>query len=102
MLRLNEYSKEQENLCVVRLTTTFWKNERGIFSKKSLTFLKRRCVGYNVLEEDCSAVGAEEVMPKIVNLNEVVDGIYVVVTCNESRDYETGCIDDYDYRLVPE
>ena len=39
-------------------------------------------------------------MPRILNLGEVEDGIYEVVVCNESHDYETGYVDDYDYRLV--
>ena len=69
--------------------------------KKSLTFLRRQCEGFNVLDEDVDSMGAEEVLPRILNLNGVEDGIYVVVLCNERHDYETGCVDDYDYRLVP-
>lgn len=45
-------------------------------------------------------IGADEVFPRITNIAQCEDGIYVVVTCNESRDYETGIIDDYDYKLV--
>jgi hypothetical protein len=27
--------------------------------------------------------------------------VYGVVICDESRDWETGYVDDYNYRLVP-
>ena len=86
--------------CTVRVKTTVWADKRGLHTKKSLTFLRRQCEGFNVLAEDASATGAEEVFPRILNLGEVEDGIYEVVVCNKSHDYETGCVDDYDYRLV--
>ena len=86
--------------CTVRVKTTVWADKRGLHTKKSLTFLRRQCEGFNVLAEDASAIGAEEVLPRILNLGEVEDGIYEVVVCNESHDYETGYVDDYDYRLV--
>ncbi len=86
--------------CTVRVKTTTWADKRGLHTKKSLTFLRRQCEGFNALAEDTSAIGAEEVLPRIVNLDEVEDGIYEVVVCNESHDYETGYVDDYDYRLV--
>ena len=87
--------------CTVRVKTTVWADKRGLHTKKSLTFLRRRCEGFNVLAEDASAIGAEEVLLRILNLGEVKDGIYEVVVCNESHDYETGYVDDYDYRLMP-
>lgn len=92
---------EPESRCVVRLRTTAWSDKRGLHLKKSLTFLRRQCTGFNILEEDASAIGAEEVLPRILNLDDVEDGTYYVVTCNESRDWESGYVDDYDYRLVP-
>ena len=86
--------------CTVRVKTTAWADKRGLHTKKSLTFLRRQCEGFNVIAEDVIAIGAGEVLPRILNLGEVEDGIYEVVVCNESRDYETGYVDDYDYRLV--
>ena len=91
---------KQPNRCVVRLRTTMWADKTGLHTKKSLTFLRRKSEGFNVLEEDASAAGVEEVLPRILNLDECPDGVYKVVVCNESRDYETGYVDDYDYRLV--
>lgn len=100
---LNDLMKRSDapkNRCICRLRTTMWADNRGAYIKKSITFLKRRSIGYRVLEEDVNAVGAEEVLSRIVNLNECDDGIYEVMTINESRDWETGYIDDYDYKLI--
>lgn len=96
-----EHAPTQESQCVVRLRTTAWRDKNGLHLKKSLTFLRRQCIGFNLLEEDAGAIGAEEVLPKIENLDECKDGIYMAVVCNESRDWESGYVDDYDYRLVP-
>ena len=65
--------------CTVRVKTTVWADKRGLHMKKSLMFLRRQCEGFNVLAEDASATGAEEVFPRILNLGEVEDGIYEVV-----------------------
>jgi hypothetical protein len=86
--------------CTVRVKTAVWADERGLHTKKSLTFLRRQCEGFNLLAEDASAIGAEEVLPRILNLGEVEDGVYEVVACNKSYDYETGYVEDYYYRLV--
>ena len=69
--------------------------------RTDLTFMKRLCMNFNILEEDCMNVGAKDVLPRILNLDEIEDGLYEVTTCNESHDHETGCIEDYDYRLIP-
>ena len=91
---------EAVSKCVVRVKTTVWSDKRGLHTKRSLTFLRRRCEGVNILEEDVGAIGAEEVTSRIPNLWEVKDGVYTLVTCNDRRDYETGYIEDYDYKLV--
>jgi hypothetical protein len=54
-----------------------------------------------MLNEDASAIGVEHVLNHVENLYDTEDGVYEVVTCNHARDWETGCIDDWDYRLVP-
>jgi len=95
------HSTKQENICVVRLRTTSWINKRGIHTQKSLIFLRRQCKGYNILEEDAMMVDVDTVTLNIVNLDECEDGIYKVSICNESRDWETGHIDSYDYQLIP-
>lgn len=98
-----ELNEEKVDLpsCVVRVKTTFWSDKRGVHTKKSLLYLRRRSFGFNLLEADSDAMGAEEVLIRIVNLDKIEEGIYQLVTCNERHDWETGYVDDYDYRLIP-
>lgn len=93
--------KHEPSECIVRVKTTFWSDKRGLHTKKSLLYLRRQCKGFNLLEEDSGAIGAEDVMIRIVNLDEVVDGIYRLITCNERRDWESSHVDNYDYQLIP-
>ena len=88
-----------ESLCIVRLSRTAWHNENGVHYKTSLTYLKRKCVGYNILDDSAHMAGAIESEP--INMHELADGIYSVVMANISRDYESGMIDGYDLALAP-
>ena len=90
-----------EEKCVVRVHTSSWLDARGLHTKKSLTFLKRQCVGYNVLQEDALNIDAESVIDRIINLYTCPDGVYQVSVCNQHRDWETGYVEDYDYELRP-
>jgi hypothetical protein len=93
---------QEKHIVVVRLTTTYWHDHNGIYSKQTLRYLRRQCKGYNVMHEDCENVGADGVFTRIVNLNECKDGVYQVVTCNEFHTWETpNIIEDYDYKLIP-
>lgn len=89
------------NLCVVKLTTATWADKRGLHTKKSIIYLRRKCTGFNMLEEEDSAVGAVDAVNSIINLDECVDGIYEVVACNETHDWESGHVDGYDLKLIP-
>ena len=100
MTSVSAVESEQKNRCVVHLRTTMWTDKNRMHIKRSLTFLRRQCKGFNVLKEDIDAVGVEEVLPRILNLDECEDGVYGVVTCNEIRNWETGYIEEYDYMLV--
>lgn len=86
---------------VVRLATSFWSDARGMYLKRSITILKRKSGPYPFLDEEIYSVGAREMFERIVNLLESPDGVYSVVTCNEELDWETGALDDWDYRLEP-
>ena len=94
-------SKKPSPKCIVRLTTSAWYDLDGCYLKKSLKFLKKKCVGYNILYEDSAMIGFNEVLLNIINLNDCKDGIYKVVTCNERADWETGYVEEYDYKLIP-
>jgi len=97
----NKKSDEPTPKFIVKLRTTMWGDRRGIYLKKSITFLKRQSVDIYFLEDDIEGMGADEVLIRILNLNECDDGIYELVVCNVSHDWETGYVDDYDYRLKP-
>jgi hypothetical protein len=92
----------KNNRCIVRLRTSTWSDSKGLYIKRSLTYLRRRCASDPFLEEDTVNMGAEEILSKIKNLDECEDGVYAVVISGAHRDWETGCLDDYDYALVPE
>lgn len=87
--------------CVVRLTTSAWSDKRGLHLKKSLTYLKRKSTGWNALADEADAAGDLNASDSIINLDECEDGVYEVVTCNHSHDWETGIIDGYDFKLIP-
>ena len=87
--------------CVVRLRRTAWHDARGCHLRTDLTFLKRHCAGYNILYEDAQNMGMDEVAKHLTGLNTLRDGIYKVVICNAKPDWETGYVEEYDYRLVP-
>ena len=93
--------KEGRPTVVVRLRTEWWHDNNGIYQKKSLTVLRRKSQGHNYLLEDASCAGAMETMQSIVNLDDCKDGVYLVDTCNISRDWESGIVDGWDLKLVP-
>lgn len=90
-----------ESTCVVKLSTSAWQDKRGIHVKRSLTIVRRKSGTFPILEQDASDSGVAETVGRIINLDDAEDGLYVVSTCNEHRDWEGGFIDDYDYRLDP-
>lgn len=103
MLNFEDFTiseNEVESLCIVRVTTDYWSDKKGLYQKKSIKFLRRQCKGFNILEEDISALDAKEVITRIYNLNEVKDGVYMVTIFNVQKDWETDYIEDYDYKLV--
>ena len=90
---------ENENATVVRLTTTVWKDRKGAYCKQSITALKRKCTGFNLVTDDEGE--CDVFWKRITNLNECKDGIYTLVTVNHQRDWESGHIEDWDYKLEP-
>jgi len=67
-----------------------------------LTFLRRKCSGLNFVELDTQNDGAEMTLTMIQNLECLEDGIYEIIVVNEHYDWESGILDGYDYKLVPE
>jgi len=89
----------EKDRCVVRLRRTAWSDGKAVHYKESLVFLKTKCSGYNILEEDVSNAGAMDAYP--INTAELEDGIYEVVWCNVSHDYESGHVDGWNLKLIP-
>jgi len=101
---MNEFtiSKPSPEHCeIVRLVTSAWKDNRGLHFKRDILSVKRKSKGHQILDHDSDMIGADEVIRHIVNLHECRDGIYEVVTCNERKDWESGYIEEYDYKLIP-
>lgn len=96
---IQDITSEQYHICSVRLSTSYWNDGNGVYLKKSLKYLKRKCVGYNILHEDCCNIDPEEVLTSITNLYTVPDGVYTISIINEYVDWETNTIQDYDYKL---
>ena len=66
--------------CTVRVKTTVWADKRGLHTKKKPDVLAppvRRIPSRRRRRDRC-----KEVLPRILNLGEVEDGIYEVVVCN--------------------
>lgn len=63
--------------------------------------MRKHCYGLNLLEEELGSVGPIDTLERIANIGTCDDGLYEVKAYNESYDYETGYIDNYDLRLVP-
>lgn len=83
---------------IVRLTTVMYKKGNKLVYSKELTLLKRKSNEW--WEWDCISEVIED-LDLITNLFRVNDGIYQIVMTNAYRDYETGVIDDWDYKLIP-
>ena len=94
-------NSKNSNRVVIRIRTTTWSTARGVHRKKELLYLRRPSLGHNFVAEDASVVNASELVNNIVNFDSVTDGVYEVITVNEHRDWETGYLDSWEYKLVP-
>jgi hypothetical protein len=95
-------SEAEGSWLVVRVKTEWWHDNNGLYQRKCIKFMKRVSKGaYNILKEDSDNIGAEEVFCAITNIDECDDGLYTVNTTNVQHEWETGCVDSYDYVLIP-
>lgn len=91
-----------ERRTVVRVSRNAWIDRRGdLHVEVKLSVLKRKSVGYNPIEEESIMETVLAFADRIVNLNDVPDGLYTVELMNTYRDYETGLVDDWSWKLVP-
>lgn len=85
--------------CVVRVGTESFKRGDTYFYGRTIRVIKKK-TEVDYLSDDCQQVGTQEAIENILNINTVEDGIYQLVFCNVSKDYETGYIDDFNFKLV--
>ena len=93
--------KEPKTRMVVSLRRSFWHDKDGAYQRISLRYLKRQTQGFNIFDDECGMIGASDALPKITNLHQCKDGVYLLVTINAHRDWETGHIEEWDYELIP-
>ncbi len=94
-------AKEIVPKIIVRVRNSYYATERGLACRREISYLKKQCEGFNYLADDVAMIGADEVMSRITNFDTVEDGIYEVVMTNMQTDWETGCLDNWDYKLIP-
>lgn len=99
--RVFDIEPVSEPVIVVRLTKSRWGDKNGMHSKTSIRFLKRKCQGYNYMEDEASDIGYDEFVGAISNLETVPEGIYELKYDGVSRDWETGYYEADGYKLVP-
>lgn len=98
---LEDTSKKSNNKTVVRLRTSYFSTKHGIRKAIDLNVLKRKSTGWDVLNEEVSAMSVEHTFGRITNLTDCKDGIYLVEMTKVSTDPETGIVDDYYLKLAP-
>lgn len=83
-----------KDICVVKLVTESFIRGDIYFHGKVLRVMKRLTT-YDLLGDTVNSCIS------IIKVNDVPDGLYKLVACNLSRDWESGMIDDWDLKLVP-
>lgn len=90
---------------VVRLTTSCWGDNKGVYMKKSLRFLKRKCLGERWVDEEISNIGAEYVVPAIKGIESLPDGVYELAALwsNPHAGHPEDCGDGWEcsFELIP-
>jgi hypothetical protein len=92
---------EQESLVIVRLTKSSYKRGNKYSKEISISLLKSKSKNENGWLDEEASNGFDSFMESITNLDSCKPGIYQFVTCNLSRDWETGIVDGYDFKLIP-
>ena len=92
---------KQDDQTVVRVKTSAWFDGNTLHSKRSVRILRRQTHGHCIIEEDIRCVGADEAYASIENISTVSDGVYRLLFVPGSTDWESGHLNDWTYRLVP-
>jgi len=99
---LKESDKHSENRTVVRLSKSIWQDSRSrLHFQSTLHPLKRKSEGYNHLEDLMNWIDPDSFGKLINNLDKSAPGVYELVVTDIYKDWETGIIEDWCYKLVP-
>ena len=90
----------EEPITVVKLITTYYQTKDGYAITKKIITQKRLSKGFDFFKEEVSFINVENALTRIINLDECEDGLYELIMINQSKDYETGYIEDWDYKLI--
>lgn len=93
---LSLLDKRNESHFYIKVSICYWNDENGLHMRKDIRVLKRKSPKGTAdwFYEDCSMGGADKMFKYFKDLDE---GEYKV-TIREYRDWETGYIDDWDYK----
>lgn len=101
MLFSHSQNKPKDDLkCVVRVQTEAYKRGNTYFYGKSIRVLKGKTT-FDFLHEESQAIGIQDALENILNLDELSNGVYEFVIANQSYDIESGYLDDWGLRLIP-
>ena len=83
-------------ILIGRLSKSCYLHNNILTEKFEFRLLKRKSKGAlsDLIDEASYDIPA-------IDFSKYEEGIYQLVTCNESYDIESGYVDDYDFKLVP-
>ena len=91
--------EEDEPRLKVKLTTSSYRTKSGYIQQKSLYFYKTPNPEHLL---DCFLEHADHLgMYSIDNLHLLDSGVYELKCVAGPTDYFTGCVEDWDYELIP-
>lgn len=90
------YTPKPKLRCVGRLSHNRYMHGDRLVSQSTFTLLKRKS---QLSLSDM--VGDADIDIDNLELFRHAEGLYEIVICNESRDWETGMVDDWELKLVP-
>ena len=94
-------SGKPDNVTVIKVKRNYYRNKKKEFVLETkLTIQRRSSSGHQLIEEDCDNTSCQDVIDRIRNLNDMPDGLYHLITVNLSHDFESGYLDDWDYKLI--
>ena len=101
-MNIDSIKQQIKPVLIVRISRNYFQTKTGEFvSEVRMRVMKKLSFMRQVFEEDFSCCGPEDVIDRIINLNEVNPGLYEMITVNQTTDRETGYVDGWDYKLIP-